>query len=450
MNSFRNQLLFTVSIFSLQLLGFCEAKAADKQTPPNVVYIISDDQAWGDYSFMGHSEIKTPNIDRLAKESHTFYRGYVPDSLCRPSLATMVTGLYPHQHGIVGNDPPPPAALKGKPKGVQFRSDEYRKIREEYIGHIDKAPRLAEILKAKGYISHQSGKWWEGHFSRGGFTHGMTHGDRSKGGRHGDRGLEIGRTGMKPVFDFVDMAQKEKKPFFVYYAPFLPHTPHNPPKRLLDKYRNRTPYISIAKYWAMCEWFDETVGELLDYLDNNNLSENTIVLYACDNGWITRTDNSRYAVRSKRSQYDGGTRTPIMVRWPGHVKPKQDRKNLANTIDMVPTVLDAVGLKPTKEMQGISLLDSEAIKNRKAIYGEILEHDIQHMTDPVASLKYLWVIEGQWKLIQTNTNRLPGAKYELYNIMQDPREQRDKADEKKEIVKQLSEKIANWWPEGAK
>ena len=88
--------------------------AAAADPPPNVVLIISDDQAWTDFGFMGHKQIRTPHIDKLAAESLTFTRGYVCDSLCRPSLATIVTGLYPHQHGIVGNDPPPPDDLKGK------------------------------------------------------------------------------------------------------------------------------------------------------------------------------------------------------------------------------------------------------------------------------------------------------------------------------------------------
>ena len=83
----------------------------------------------------------------------------------------------------------------------------------------------------------------------------------------------------------------------------------------------------------MCEWFDETCGELLDYLDAKNLTNNTIVIYVTDNGWIQRADNGRYAPRSKRSQYDGGIRTPIMVRWPGKIKP-EERQELVNSIDL--------------------------------------------------------------------------------------------------------------------
>lgn len=432
-------------VFLLVLLAVVPSQV--QAAPPNIVLIISDDQSWGDYSFMGHKQIQTPHLDRFAKESLTYTRGYVPDSLCRPSLVTMVTGLYPHQHGVVGNDPPPPASLAHLSKGKQRQSKEYLDIRNKYLEHIDDDPKLAEILKKKGYLSHQSGKWWEGHFTRGGFTHGMTHGDRTKGGRHGDNGLAIGRTGLKPVKDFVNMAVEQKKPFFVYYAPFLPHTPHNPPERLLEKYRKKTPHLPVAKYWAMCEWFDETCGELIDFIDDKGLGKETMFLYVTDNGWINQEDASRYAPRSKRSQYEGGVRTPIMVRWTGTVKPKMDTTHLSSSIDLVPTILHAVGLEDqiTDQMQGVNLLDSRVVNNRKAIFGEILEHDIQHMTDPVASLMYRWIIEGDWKLIVPHPGRVPDEKPELFNLRKDPNEENDLAKAHPKLVKCLSDKINCWW-----
>ena len=101
----------------------------------------------------------------------------------------------------------------------------------------------------------------------------------------------------------------------------MPHTPHNPPERLLDKYKDKTPSPHVAKYWAMVEWFDETCGQLLDHLETEKLAENTIVVYVTDNGWIQDPDGT-LSVRSKRTPYDGGLRTPIMVRWPGKVKPR--------------------------------------------------------------------------------------------------------------------------------
>ena len=113
--------------------------------PPNVVLIISDDQSWTDYGFMEHEAIETPNIDRLARQSRLFKRGYVPTSLCCPSLASIITGLYPHQHGITGNEPPIPSGGKN--------TDQYRSQVQECVGFIDTVPTLPRLL-AKRKSTH--------------------------------------------------------------------------------------------------------------------------------------------------------------------------------------------------------------------------------------------------------------------------------------------------------
>lgn len=426
----------------LQVL-FSPATNASEQ--PNIVMIISDDQAWGDYSFMDHPQIQTPHLDRLAKQGLTYTRGYVPDSLCRPSLVTIISGLYPHQHGIVGNDPPVPAHLVKKGKRKPFANPDYIKVREEYINYIDHAPKLATMLKKKGYVSHQSGKWWEGHYSRGGFDQGMTHGDRSRGGRHGDDGLVIGRKGLQPVTDFINEATEQNKPFFVYYAPFLPHTPHTPPQHLLEKYKALTPHLPVAKYWAMCDWFDETCGELIDYVEKKGLTEETLFVYVTDNGWINQETASRYAPRSKRSQYEGGTRTPIIFKWKGQIEPQFNTTDLASSIDIVPTILNIVGLEKTEQMQGIDLLDSQAVAERTAIYGEIFEHDIRHMTNPIASLRYRWIIEGDYKLIVPHLPVETDGQLELFHITADPHEEHNIAKQHPELVNSLTSKLDSWW-----
>jgi uncharacterized sulfatase len=439
------QWIFAAALVLLACSAFGPAAwAAEDEDPPNVVMIISDDQTWTDFGFMGHPHIQTPHIDRLAERSRTFTRGYVPDSLCRPSLATLISGLYPHQHNIVGNDPP-------KPEGMNRReaqqSEVYKKRRAELISHVDSVPKLPEILNDEhGYLSHQSGKWWEGHYSRGGFTHGMTQGfGNHPRGRHGDEGLKIGREGMGPVFDFMDEAQERDRPFFVWYAPFLPHRPHNPPGRLLEKYKDKTESIHVARYWAMCEWFDETVGELMGDLDENGLAGDTLVLYVADNGWVQKPDDRGYALRSKGSPFEAGTRTPIMVRWPGVVEPEMDRETVVSSVDLAPTVLDAAGLEPSEEMPGVSLLDEEAVEAREAIFGEIFYHDIVSLDDPVESLKYRWCIEGRWKLILPYAENLPDEKVQLYDLKEDPHEQNNLASAKPDVVKRLRKRIEGWW-----
>jgi arylsulfatase A-like enzyme len=404
----------------LLLAGFL-AGYSSMAAPPNVVLIISDDQAWGDYSFMGHPTIQTPNIDKLAAEGFTYTRGYVPSSLCRPSLATLATGLYPHQHKITFNDPP-----KGTDRNLA-------------LAHIDAATTLADLLAEKGFVSHQSGKWWEGNYKRGGFTHGMTHGDTTKGGRHGDVGLQIGRKGLQPIADFLD--ETEGTPFFLWYAPFLPHRPHNPPERLLKKYRAEGRSEFVAKYWAMCEWFDETCGDLLGMIDDRGLTEDTLVVYVTDNGWIQQEDKGGYAPRSKRSPNEGGIRTPVIIKWPGKIAPGQDDKTPVLSLDLIPTILEACGAKPTATMPGVSLLGGPP--KRPAIFGDIFAHDAVDIRRPATSLKYRWCIEGDWKLI---VPAMEGASPELYNIVADPGELKNLAGAEPQRVVAMGKAIDRWWP----
>ena len=428
----------TLSALTLALLLTPPAAAA----PPNVVMIVGDDQGWTDYGFMGHEHVKTPHLDKLARESIVFKRGYVPSSLCRASLATMITGLYPHQHKITSNDPPLPKGLLA----AQANKDAgYLKLREQMVATFEQSPDLPKLLAKEGCVSLQVGKWWEGNACRcGGFTEGMTHGDPAKGGRHGDEGLKIGRQGVQPVFDFLDKAKSEKKPFFVWYAPMMPHQPHNPPARLFDKYKNKTKSEFVAKYWAMCEWFDETIGEVLAKLEKSGLAENTIVIYLHDNGWIQEENAANFGPKSKRSQYDGGLRTPILIKWPGHVKAGESDR-LASSLDLAPTILHAVGAKPTKDMQGINLLDSRSVAARDTVFGEIFEHNAIDITKPAANLDYRWVVDGHWKLIVPYDVNIKNAKPELYDLTKDPTEKTNLAENHPEKVTELNKKLDSWW-----
>jgi uncharacterized sulfatase len=384
---------------------------------------------------MGHPVVKTPNIDRLAAQSLTFPRGYVPASLCCPSLASIVTGKYPHQHGVTSNDPPKPADMA---PAKFYKSPAFAEGREVYNKYMDAQKTLPRQLVANGYLALQTGKWWQGEFSRGGFTHGMT-----KGGRHGDEGLDIGRKTMQPIYDFIADARKQDKPFLVWYAPLLPHDPHTPPQRILDKYLDKTPSIHIAKYWAMIDFFDETVGQLLDHLDQQGLSKNTIITYVSDNGWIQNADDTKYAPRSKQSQYDGGLRSPIMVRWPEKVTPSRN-ETVVSSLDLYPTILKACGVAVPEGVSGVDLLDPAAIAARKTVYGDCYFHNSVDLAKPSASLRWRWVIEDDWKLILPHAPNETGEP-ELYNLKADPQEATNKAGEEPERVKALSAKLDAWW-----
>lgn len=383
---------------------------------PNIIFIISDDQSWTDYSFMGHPHIETPAIDKLSRESLLFGDGYVTSSLCCPSLATIITGLYPCQHKITGNEPPAPAGITGQQKGSH---PEFLQGRIEMDEIMRDTETLPKTLRKHGYRSFQSGKWWHGSYELAGFDEGMTHGDPKRGGRHGDEGLKIGRTGLDPMFNFIE--KDDSKPFFIWYAPFLPHTPHNPPAELLAKYEGLAPTKPIAKYWAMCEWFDQTCGEITDYLDDNDLRKNTVILYVTDNGWINQRNASRYAPRSKRSPYDGGLRTPIMVNWPGRIKPSVS-SHLASSIDLVPTVLDIIDAPQPERLQGISLTNDAALSKRHVIQGAVYLHDARSIHQPYQNLTFWWARNKTHKIIIPFHETQPGAGIELYNLKSDPME----------------------------
>jgi arylsulfatase A-like enzyme len=401
---------------------FAEPLAAAEAKKPNVILIVADDQGWTDFGFMGHKVVQTPHLDKLAGQSAAFVNGYVPTSLCRASLATLLTGQFGHQHRICCNDPP---------DGVD---------RARMHPFIQKAPALPRLLKVAPYVSFQTGKFWEGHYRNAGFTSGMT-----TKGRHGDEGLVIGRKTMKPIYDFIDATGG--KPFFVWYAPMMPHEPHDPPARLLKKYQAKDRPIKLAKYYAMIEWLDETVGDLMIYLDKKGLKENTLVVFVVDNGWIQETGAKRttrgwFAPRSKLSPYDGGLRTPVLLRWPGHTKPGR-YDDLVSTVDIAPTILSACGVKVPAAMAGLNLLDAASGKGplkRKAVFGEIFEHTAIDLDKPAVNLTHRWVREGDWKLIVP----VKGA-VELYNVKLDPFEKKDLAAENPERVKALRATVDTWW-----
>ena len=419
-------------------------------SPPNVVVILSDDQAWDDYGFMGNKLVKTPHLDDLAARSVIYEKGYVVSPLCRPSLASIVTGLHPHEHGVVGNDV--------SPARREAREVEDRPVRAAF----HEKSSLVRFLVERGYLAFQSGKWWEGSARDGGFTHGMTHGDATRGGRCGDLGLGIGRDGLEPVAEFLDLAGKKEKPFFLWYAPFLPHTPHNPPDSLLARYRDPALGLSegTARYYAMIEWFDETCGELLRYLDERGLRENTLVVYICDNGWRAADASSTplpggwwndYAPRSKGSPYEGGVRTPILFSLPGTVEPRR-ASGFASSIDLFPTIVSLCGFKVPGGLSGVDLNTVE----RNQLVGAA--YSIHNMTPgkPFESLQYGWLREGDWKFLvrhhgTDNTryrtvhewDRIP---LQLFNLNSDPDETENVASMHPAIVERFRRVLSDTFP----
>jgi arylsulfatase A-like enzyme len=441
------RLLWTASSSVLLMAGALaqsNPQSTSQSGPPNIVLIVADDHGWRDYGWMGHPRIKTPRLDKLAAQSLVFRRGYVPTALCSPSLTSLITGRYPHEHGVTGNDPPaPPGGKQGDWRSHPQYEADWRALRS----FIHRYPTLPRLLRPRGYLSLQTGKWWMGDAANGGFTGGMTHGDKTRHGRHGDEGLQIGRQTMQPITEFIGRARAQRSPFFIWYAPMLPHSPHDAPQRLLDGYQDQAPDRETARYWASVEWFDETCGQLLDALDAAGAAENTIVVYVADNGWVQGAQADTQSLRSKRTPYDAGLRTPIMLRWPRRVPPRQSRE-LATSLDIVPTLLAATKTPAPAGLPGLNLLDDRAIKARRALYGASFTHDLVELQNPAANVLTRWMIEGEWKLLvptpgQTNGEQPP--ELELYHITADPDERNNLAAQESRRVAALRRKLDAWW-----
>ncbi len=369
-----------VAVFAI-FCSECVALAAET-TPPNVILIVSDDQGFPDYGFMGSKIAQTPNIDRLAGESLVYTRGYTMPVLFAVArmLADWPVAAYPRDH-----------RKRPHQRSQRDRSCQGNKGREPLKRHLlGNSLILPRTLTEAGYETFQTGKLWNTTAKEVGFTDGMT----NKEGRHGGDGLTIGRESMKPIFDFISEAEMKKKPYFVWYAPLLPHQPHNPPAALLAKYQNRGLSQNAAKYFAMIEWFDQTIGELDEFLKKDNRAENTIIIYLADNGWDPEQGN-----RAKLSPYERGIRTPIFVRWPAKVKPLRDDETLASIVDIVPTILKATGQKVPERLPGLDLLDRAAMTARQSIFVESYTHDISELGKPEKSLVANVIINGWNKLI---------------------------------------------------
>lgn len=485
----------------------CCAVAADRATPdrrPNIVLIVSDDQTYSDFGFMGNRQVRTPHIDRLAEQSARYVNGYVPSSVCRPSLVTLLTGLYPHQHGVHFNHPPPGFSQLTKSPAIDKR--QYDRLREQATELIRAVPTLPRILAQHGYRSLQTGKYWEGHWRNAGFTAGMTTAEPS-GGPYGDKvlangdivahgngdhGLIIGRETMQPIYDFIRPAATvgpvpnekpreakgasgvrleqnvdgELAPFLVWYAPFLPHTPHNSPQKYVDLYRDR-PEIPEHRvpYYAAISQFDDTVGELVRFVEDRGLSEQTMFVFVVDNGWepdrdrfVPKSQEWDHTKRSKRAPFDFGLRTPILIRWDGHTKPATI-DGLVSSVDLVPTLLSAAGIDPAPfRLPGIDLMPSATglaeIPADRAVFGEIYPGDATTLGNPARDIAYRWVRQGPLKLIVPHSaiaGKPPWNRYltrpALYDVVTDPAEARNLIDvaQYRETAIELRGLLDRWW-----
>ena len=421
------------ALAGLWLLGCAGARLPAVERPPNIVLLVADDQAFTDFGFMGSPLARTPNLDALAAEGTVFPLGFSTASICKPALLSLLTGLHPIQFR---------ARQRAIERRLEPRARYPDRVRARARQQLVRAlPSLPRLLARHGYASFQAGKYWEGHFSTLGFTHGV--GTMREGAR-------VGREPMDPVFRFV--LDHREQPFFLWFAPMLPHLPFDASRE------ERAPYVRAGLsaesqgYYANVSRLDARVGELLRLLDRAGLRDRTVVVFLSDNGWQMQGFNSfgRFwdGPRGKYSLYELGLRTPIVFRWPGRIPAGRWRDGLVSTVDVVTTLLAYAGVAPPDALAGRDL--RAAIEGREEVGRDFVVASMEQIRatapidpetgEPVGPARGGALLRTRrWAYIAYDARP-----HELYDMVEDPGQQRDVASRHPELTKGFREQVRVW------
>jgi arylsulfatase A-like enzyme len=448
---YRLALLLAAGCFAALLALVSTGERATPRDVPNIVLIIADDHGWPYFGFMGDPIVKTPNLDALAREGVVFPYGYTTASTCRPSLRSLLTGLHPLQWRAKRR------ALRAQGRGG------------EGTDPIRYFATLPGLLAERGYASFEGGKYWEGSFQAGGFTDGMKRAGDSEAlrkwgpvqSRAGGDSLELARTTMQPLWDFLDAHRHG--PFFVWFAPKLPHMPHDAPEPYLKLYRDENLSDSARKYYANITRFDDKVGELVARLERLGLRDETLLVFLSDNGWeqdprVTNRVKQLGGPKGKSSMYEIGFRTPIIFSWPGRLPGGQRAGGLVSEVDLFTTLLDFAGLEPPPDRTGVSLrpaLKEGGASPRKTVIGSMAAlrppprakaAAPETQGDLVRYERAYFLRNESWHYIWYADSAKFGDRdaEELYRIDRDPREERNVVGDHPELAARFRAEIRRW------
>jgi arylsulfatase A-like enzyme len=419
----------------------CQAEA-----PLNVVLVVVDDLGWTDLACYGSDLYRTPHIDRLAQDGMKFTQAYSACTVCSPSRASLLTGKYPARLHITDWIP---GLMPANPKLLVPDWTKSLPTHETTI---------ARVLKSAGYATASIGKWHLG----GEATYPEKHGfDLNIAGTAAPAPpsyfapwkiatLSEGREGeyltdrlTEEAVQFIE--QSKQKPFFLYWPHFCVHTPIQGRADLLEKYR-AVPRGDLrhknAVYAAMVESVDEAVGRLRRKLEELDLARRTIVIFTSDNGGRVPTTSNHPLRVGKGSAYEGGTRVPLIVHWPGVTRSASLCETPAIGADLYPTLLEMLSLNdvPGHRSDGVSLvpvLNQTGALERDAIFWHYPHH--QHYQQGGA-MPYGAIREGDFKLIEFYDD----GRLELYNLRDDIGEQHNLGAQMPDKARRLLQRLAAW------
>jgi len=418
---FASLLLFPVSWLSAD-----ENRPAD---PPNILVLIGDDIGL-DYGCYGNKGIRTPNVDRLAKEGLLFRNAFLTTSSCSPSRISILTGLYPHQTGAEDLHMPLPA-------DKVFVSSRLRE-KGYFTGHMQKTHYGPEGIRQFDWYSQKLR----------------------------DFPAFLDARGDRPFFMWVGFSDAHRP-----YQGNAVEPPHNPADVTVPPYLADTPKTraDLVQYYDEVSRMDESIGRMVAALKERKLYENTLIVVLADNGMPFP--------RAKGTAYDSGIATPFVVCWPKVIAAGGEARGLTSVIDLAPTILDAAGLAPSRDLEGKSLLPvfrNPALPGRDYIFAERNWHNADEHIRCVRTLRYKLIENayldlpyghpsdcssspswedllelkkaGKLTPAQAQTFQVPRPRFELYDVEQDPHELKNLADspEHAAVFKELQTALAKW------
>ena len=446
----------SVSLIWSCLLFSNSAIAAEE---PNIVLILIDDMGWKDLGYMGSGYYETPHIDQLANAGMKFTNAYANAANCAPTRASLLSGQYTPRHGVysVGN------RVRAKPENRRLIS-----VPNSIEISLDKIT-IAEALKGKGYKSGAIGKWHVGHSAKEqGFDFSI---DRDEIGYKGHFNKETGDyltdRLTEEAINFIKRNKDEK--FFLYLAHHAVHTPIQAKEELIVKYQEKEGdgCHDNAKYAAMIQSVDESVGRINKTLESLDLDDNTMVVFISDNGGYGPATCMKPLRGGKGMYYEGGIRVPMFVYWPNQVKAGTVCDVPVITTDFYPTFLEITGAKAPNDyaLDGVSikplLTDAKKGFRREKLfwhfpcylqsYGAMKDEsrDPSFRTRPVTVMrkgqyKFLmyheeWVLDGgREKMFENNS-------IELYDLNKDLSEQNNLVHQKKKLAKRMVSDMLDWF-----
>jgi arylsulfatase A-like enzyme len=447
--STQGTLFFAVTSITLQAIPLntiAENKEDTNSNRPNVLVIMTDDQGWGDVSYVGTKDIRTPFIDQLASEGKIFTQFYANSPVCSPTRAAFLTGRYPPYVGV-------PGVVRTNP--------------DISWGYLDpNAITLPEIFAHSGYHTSLIGKWHLGLESpnlpneRGfeyfkGFLGDMME-DYYTHIRNGQNFMRHNQKVIEPqghatslfnqwAVNYINSRKGSDEPFFLFLAHFAPHDPVQPPTEWLQKVKQREPHISDkrAALVALIEHMDHGIGDVINALKDNDFYDNTIIVFTSDNGGLRTEEANTGPYRDgKGSMYEGGLRVPALVVWENVIEAGTQTNYKAITMDLFPTLLEACNIPIDHTIEAVSflpLLKGEPMDHKQRIMFFSRREGGRYNGLTIQAVQF-----NEYKLLQNS----PWEPMQLFNLRNDPFETNDLILSQPQIRRKLSRMLMDFTQKG--